>query len=327
MEPSHDGALSNALVSVIMPVYNREAWVARSVESVLAQTHRHVELLAVDDGSTDGTLGVLESFGTRIRLFKQSHAGAEAARNLGLERARGSLIAFIDSDDVWHADRLSRQLPLFDRPEVGLVFGNAALIDYAAAPPRRLARTFFDNVRPSRGRVLEAFARGCFVPCSSVLTRRRCFEETGGFMPGRCAADYLKWVEIAARYELEYVADPVYDYALHAGGLSHDLLEALEDRAETFADALAREVDDRTARVLRGILFNVNLSLRIARLRRGLKRRKASESTRLAQRVSTAEMLSWSLRFACERIMTRARRLILDTSTLIRERRARRDQT
>ncbi|MDT7688950.1 MAG: hypothetical protein QOE46_1709 [Acidobacteriota bacterium] len=321
MEPPHDGALSDALVSVIMPVYNREGWVARAVESVLAQTHPRVELLVVDDGSTDGTMRVLEGFASSVRVLKQSHAGADAARNLALEHARGRFIAFIDSDDVWYRDRLSRQLPRFDRPEVGLVFGNAALIDYDRTPPRRLARTFFDNVRPSRGRVLEEFARGCFVPCSSVLARRRCFDETGGFMAGRVSADYLKWVEIAARFEFEYVAEPVYDYAIHSGGTSHDLLETLEDRAETFADALARDVDNRTARVLRMILFNVRLSLRVARLRRGLRPSvAASKSPRLAQhRVSRAEMLRWSLRFACERIRTRGRWLILNTAALVRD--------
>jgi glycosyltransferase involved in cell wall biosynthesis len=325
MEAPHDSALSGPLVSVIMPVYNRAGWVARAVESVLTQTHRRVELLAVDDGSTDGTPRVLEGFGPRVRVLRQTHAGTEAARNLGLRHACGPFVAFIDSDDVWHADRLSLQLPLFDRAEVGLVFGNAALLDYRRRPPRRLRRTFFDNVRPSRGRALEAFARGCFVPCSSVLARRRCFDETGGFVPGRGAADYLKWVEISARYELDYVPAPVFDYAIHAGGLSHDLLVALEDRAEAFADALARSCDAELSRVLRKILFNVRLSLRVARLRRGLRGRKAATpQTRHAHGASPAETLSWSLRFASDRLRTRGRWLIVNSAGLLRDPHARR---
>src|SRR3712207_6130801 len=148
MESPHNGSLSGPLVSVVLPVYNRAGWVARAVESVLAQTHTNFELLVVDDGSTDGTRRVLEGFGPRISLLEQAHAGAEAARNLGLAHARGEFVAFIDSDDVWYPDRLSRQLPLFGRAEVGLVFGNAALVDYCRTPRVRLRRTFFDRVRP-----------------------------------------------------------------------------------------------------------------------------------------------------------------------------------
>jgi glycosyltransferase involved in cell wall biosynthesis len=308
MESTHDDALSRPLVSVVLPVYNRAGWVARAIDSVLAQTYRRLELLVIDDGSTDGTLQVLESYGSRITVLRQSHAGAETARNLGLEHARGEFIAFIDSDDVWYAERLSSQLPLFDRAEVGLVFGNAALVDYRQKPPRHLKRTFFDGVRPSRGRVTADFARGCFVPCSSVLARRRCFAETGRFTVEHRAADYLKWLEISAVYELDYVPEPIFEYAIHPGGISHNLLEALADCIESFRDMLARNRDAEMDRVLRRILFNLRLSLRIARLRRGLSgRTDATVPTRFAPRVSPGERLSWTLKFACNQLMTRGR--------------------
>lgn len=324
MESPHDGALTVPLVSVILPVYNRAGWVARAVESVLAQTCRRFELLVVDDGSTDGTRRVLESFGSRVTILGQTHAGAEAARNLGLARARGEFVAFIDSDDVWYADRLSRQLPLFDRAEVGLVFGDAALMDYRQSPPRRLRRTFFDGVRPSRGRVTRDLARGCFVPFSSVLARRRCFAETGGFTPGHKAADYLKWVEMSARWEFDYVPGPVFEYAIHPGGISHDLLDTLEDAVETFRDALARNTDEGMDRVLRRIVFNLRLSLRIARLRRGFKsRRPATARDHFADGVSTREALSWSLKFARDKLGARGRRLLLWSASALPNRRAR----
>src|SRR5919205_350945 len=243
MESPHHGPLSGPLVSVILPVYNRGGWVARAVESVLRQTHEPLELLAVDDGSTDDTRRVLQSFGGRVSVLEQRHAGAEAARNLGLSRARGEFVAFIDSDDVWREERLSRQLPLFERPEVGVVFGNASLVDYTVTPPLRLKRTFFDDVRPSRGRVTDELARGCFVPFSSVIVRRELLAESGGFAPGHVAADYLKWVELSAACEFDYVGEPVYEYAVHAGGISHDLVETLEDRAEAFGEMLARNTN------------------------------------------------------------------------------------
>jgi glycosyltransferase involved in cell wall biosynthesis len=313
--------LSGPLVSVILPVYNRAGWVARAVESVLSQTYRHIELLVIDDGSTDDTRRVLESFSPRVTILKQAHAGAETARNLGLERARGEFVAFIDSDDIWYADRLSSQLPLFRREEVGLVFGNAVLTDYRQTPPRRLSQTIFDAVRPARGRVTEELTRGCFVPFSSVLARRRCFEEAGGFRPGRVAADYLKWVEMSARCEFDYVPGPVFEYAIHPGGISHALLETLEDRIETFRDALARNTDEEMSRVLRRIIFNLRLSLRVARLRRGFKSRRAETAD--APAVSTAEALSWSLKFACDQLKTRGRWWVLRSAAALSRRRAR----
>jgi glycosyltransferase involved in cell wall biosynthesis len=313
MESPQYGSLSGPLVSVVLPVYNRAGWVARAVESVLAQMYTNFELLVVDDGSTDDTRLVLEGFGSQIRLLEQSHTGAEAARNFGLAHARGEFVAFIDSDDVWYPDRLSRQLPLFRRAEVGLVFGNAALVDYRRTPPVRLKRTFFDRVRPSRGRVTEDLARGCFVPFSSVLVRRELLAGAGGFTPGRVAADYLKWVELSVAWEFDYVEAPVFEYAIHPGGISHNLIETLEDRIEAFRELLSRNTNDKLERVLRRILFNLGLSLRLARVRRGLMARPASAHVPAA---TAGERLSWSLKFAHEQLLTRGRWWFLQTTSL-----------
>ena len=316
MESPHHGSLDGPLVSVILPVYNRAGWVARAVESVLTQTHRHLELLAVDDGSTDGTRRVLEGFGSRIRVLEQSHAGAEAARNLGLAHALGEFVAFIDSDDVWYADRLSRQLPLFSREVVGVVFGNAALVDYRQTPPLRLKRTFFDNVRPSRGRVTEEFARGCFVPFSSVVVRREVLAGAGGFTPGYVAADYLKWVELSVAWEFDYVEVPVFEYAIHPGGISHNLLETLEDRVKAFTEMLARNEKRELDGVLRQIVFNLSMSLRLARVRRGLKSRPAATAP-LVPATTAGERLSWSLKYARNQLLTRGRWWVLRTASVL----------
>ena len=324
MDTSHDGALTGPLVSVILPVYNRGGWVGRAVESVLSQTHRPLELLVVDDGSTDETRSVLEGFGPRVTILEQPHAGAEAARNLGLERARGEFVAFIDSDDVWYPDRLSAQLPLFRRPEVGLVFGDAALVDYRRTPPRRLERTFFDGVRPSRGRVLGELARGCFIPFSSVLARRECLAAGGGFTPGRVAADYLKWVELAARYEFDYVSRPVYEYAIHPGGISHGLVETLEDRVEAFRDLLGRNTDEQMSAVIRRILFNLSLSLCVARMRGGWGRRRDTTARPPSAHVATVgERVSWTLKFVRDRLLTRGCWWALRTAAALSGRRPR----
>src|SRR5918996_2260783 len=114
---SHGHPVPDPLVSVILAVHNREGSVARAIASVLEQTYRHLELIVVDDGSTDGTRAVVESFGGSLTLVTQAHAGVYPARNRGLRHARGDLVAFIDSDDAWLPDKLEAQVPLMRRRE------------------------------------------------------------------------------------------------------------------------------------------------------------------------------------------------------------------
>ena len=124
----------NPIVSVILPVYNREAFVARAIESVMGQTYPHWELLVVDDGSQDGTRAIVESYGSRLKIISTNRKGAYGARNAGLAQARGDFVAFIDSDDCWLPAHLDVQLPLFT-PGVGLVFGNARFWDARGSRP------------------------------------------------------------------------------------------------------------------------------------------------------------------------------------------------
>jgi glycosyltransferase involved in cell wall biosynthesis len=253
------------LVSVVLPTHNRARWVGRAIASVLGQTHRAVELLVVDDGSDDETAEVVSRFGDRIRLLSQPRAGAYAARNLALHHATGDFVAFIDSDDAWHPTRLEAQLPLMARPEVGLVFGDAVL----APPRRRRPRTCFEITPPRRGRVLDHFAWGNFVPTSTVLVRRSCLEEVGGFPTAHdLSGDYLTWFRIAQRYELDYVSRPVADYTVHAGGVSSDLGRSLQARIELFGRELSHADDAAARSVLTRLVFNLGLHIGLAAARR-----------------------------------------------------------
>jgi glycosyltransferase involved in cell wall biosynthesis len=96
-------------VSIIIPTYNRWPMLGAAVESVLAQSYRDFELIVVDDGSTDGTATELVQFGSKLRYFQQDRSGVSAARNLGVLKSRGRLIAFLDSDDLWRPDKLKIQ--------------------------------------------------------------------------------------------------------------------------------------------------------------------------------------------------------------------------
>src|SRR4030088_81439 len=111
---------SAPLVSVVMPAYNVAWCIGRAVDSVLAQDFRPCELIVVNDGSTDGTGALLESYGAAITVINQENRGMSAARNAGIRRARGTYVAFLDADDWWLAGKLSRQVELMrGRPEIG----------------------------------------------------------------------------------------------------------------------------------------------------------------------------------------------------------------
>ncbi|HEX6644677.1 MAG TPA: glycosyltransferase family A protein [Gemmatimonadales bacterium] len=113
------------LVSCIVPVCNGARFLAESIESVLAQPHRPLEIIVVDDGSTDGTPDVIASFGGRVRGIRQENAGPSAARNRGVAEAEGAWIAFQDADDLWEPFKLELQLASFARnPALGLSVGH-----------------------------------------------------------------------------------------------------------------------------------------------------------------------------------------------------------
>jgi glycosyltransferase involved in cell wall biosynthesis len=301
------------LVSVILPVYNRVRWVARAISSVLHQTYPAIELIVVDDGSDDGTRHVLHQFASRITHLSQDHAGAYAARNLALSRARGELIAFIDSDDLWSPDRLSRQVPLLERPAVGLVFGDAVHVVGGPGATTRTRRTCFGVTPPARGRVAAHFAWGNFVPTSTVLVRRRCFEECGAFTTSAAvSADYLKWFQIALHHDFEYDPHVLAQYTVHADGISHDVGRSLRARLQLFSDELARTNDSATREVLRRLLFNVSLHLAWAALRG--KVTTPAETRRLVWRTASAaggmDAPAWTTAFAVRHLRMRGRRFV-----------------
>lgn len=298
-------------VSVILPVYNRQDSVARAIDSVLAQTGCSVEIIVVDDGSTDGTRQVLKEFGSRITLLDQPHAGAYVARNHALRHARGELVAFIDSDDAWLPGRLAAQLPLMLQPEVGLVFGDVVHLLPGRTAERR-QHTSFQIAPPHRGRAAARFAWCNFIPTSTVLVRRRCLEEAGGFSEAEVrSSDYLMWFRIALRHELDYVDGVVAEYTLSADGISRDLGRSIEARIRLFSDELARTSDPAARSVLKRLLFNLSCSLALAAVRN----RAGNVSHPLRRAWSTAAAAAslaaapWTASFAMNQIRVRTRRL------------------
>jgi len=114
------------LISVIVPVYNRERYVAEAIDSILAQDYRPLEIIVVDDGSTDRTPEIVQSYGDKLIYLCQENQGVSAARNSGVDYAHGEFLAFLDSDDTWVANKLSMQMSILeDSPDLDIVYGHS----------------------------------------------------------------------------------------------------------------------------------------------------------------------------------------------------------
>ena len=176
------------LVSVVVPVFNAERFLAEAIESVIAQTWPHWELLLADDGSTDGSPGIARSYEKtgKVRCLEhpgRANRGESATRNLGLRAGRGELFAFLDADDVWLPEKLERQVPLLlARPEAGWLYGNTEywFEDGRSFSPA-LGLPAGSLVGPPH--LLTRFLRReAAVPCTcGLLVRRETAERSGGF--------------------------------------------------------------------------------------------------------------------------------------------------
>jgi glycosyltransferase involved in cell wall biosynthesis len=169
----------NPRVSVIIPAYNAAATLGEAITSVLAQTWRDFELIMVDDGSTDRTREMLRGFGAHIKIIEQPNRGAAAARNAGIAAARGTLIAFLDADDLWKPQLLERLVPTLEsKPKCVLAYADLEIID---SDGRSLNTSLIGGVTAHAPTLDEMLQRVWPIMPSAVLMRRDVLETIGGF--------------------------------------------------------------------------------------------------------------------------------------------------
>jgi len=193
-------------VSVIIPTYNRAAWVKEAAASVLAQTYQDYELLVVDDGSTDATLETLVSLGRQVKVLRSARRrGVSAARNQGAAAARGDWLAFLDSDDLWLPEKLARQVDyLKSHPNLAICQTEEIWIRNGARvnPPK--------THRKAAGDIFLASLKRCMVSPSAVMLHRRLFAALGGFDETLPAGeDYDLWLRTAWRQPVGLVLEPL----------------------------------------------------------------------------------------------------------------------
>lgn len=195
----------NTAVSVIIPTYNRYSLLRRSIESVLAQTDRDFELIIVDDGSTDETASVAETYKNSIRYLHQEQNGVSAARNRGIRHARGEWICFLDSDDLWHPRKLEIQRSIMEKdPAIQMSYTEEIWYRRGVRvnPGKRHAK--------HSGWIFEYCLPLCIISPSSVMIRKSLFREIPPFDETYpVCEDYDLWLRISRRYPVHLIREPL----------------------------------------------------------------------------------------------------------------------
>jgi glycosyltransferase involved in cell wall biosynthesis len=230
-------------ISAVIPVYNGAPYVAAAIDSALAQRDVEMEVVVVDDGSSDATPAVLATFGDRIRIIRQENRGLPAARNAGIAAARGELVAFLDADDTWEPDKSRKQLAfLAARPRCGMVFCDVYEID---ASGRRGGVFLGDAARNlPTARCLERLLLGNFVLVPGVVVRRAVFDQVGGFDETLGSVeDYDMWLRIAAAHEIGVIPEALASYRVWPGQMSKHRDRMLDSEVRVLEAALGRHPD------------------------------------------------------------------------------------
>ena len=228
----------NPLVSVIVPAYNAAPWIQGSVRSVLAQTHEHIEVIVVNDGSTDDTLArVLAIDDRRLRVVDQANAGVSAARNMGLAIAKGDHICFMDADDAMLPENIAMKLRALEEHGVDWVYGDLIICDADLVPTGATQTGTDDDVIRT---VLLGAKTAVPTPCSNVLARRHCFDQ-GVRLDEHLsnAADQDLALSLAGRFSHHHLPKALNLYRVVPGSMSKSIPLFERDHLRLFRKARA----------------------------------------------------------------------------------------
>ena len=203
--------MNKPLVSVIIPTYNR-AWIlSTAIDSVLCQDYPNIELIVIDDGSTDNTKNLLKNYKNKIIVLYQKNAGVSAARNLGIKKSYGEFIAFLDSDDSWDKRKISCQMEFFEANPKTLICQTEEIWirNHKRVNPK------IKHKKPC-GMIFEQLLNLCLISPSAVMMRRKLFDLKGYFNEDlKVCEDYDLWLRIAATIPVSLIDKP---YTIKNGG-------------------------------------------------------------------------------------------------------------
>lgn len=226
------------LISIIMPTYNREVFLPVAIESVIAQSYKELELIIVDDGSTDNSRELINAYAekdSRIKYLYQENQRQSVARNYALSIAKGEFICFLDSDNYWPLDKLEKSIKAFEQyPAADIIYGDCVTIDEDGNELHR------HNMRRYSGWIAALLLKDNFVSMNTTMTRRKCFDELGG-MSGkrRVADDYDLWLKFSTRFCFQYIPEFLAYYRVMENQISSNKKLRFETNEKIILDFLA----------------------------------------------------------------------------------------
>lgn len=216
------------LVSVLMPAYNLASFLPAAIESVLAQTYPHIELVIVNDGSTDNTLAICQSYATidsRIAIFSQQNRGLPAARNVGIKKSKGAYICLLDADDCMDKYKVEKQLLVLQQnPDIDIVYTAISLIDEKG---KFLGEIHDQDYSPENLKI-QMFFRNVMPNPITVMARRYCFDENLFNENFRRGEDYELMMRLIHLYRFKYLDIPLTLYRRHSKNMSNELVAQRE---------------------------------------------------------------------------------------------------
>jgi glycosyltransferase involved in cell wall biosynthesis len=255
--------MSQPTVSVIIPAYNVESFIRPTIESVLSQTHPSLDVIVVDDGSTDRTPDAVRPFLDRVRYVRQENAGPSRARNRGLEESRGRYVAFLDADDLWVPEKLEIQTGFMEKhPDVGFCFSDVVLFgdhgdepetffDRKAVLPKLPVETVEGEGRVITRRIHQDLLYENFIVTSTVMIRKAMISGNNGFEDGAVfdealfnGQDYDLWFRLACRFNAGYLPKALVRKRKHPDNISSRRESVLINRIQ-FREKVYRTADQR----------------------------------------------------------------------------------
>lgn len=287
----------SVLVSVVIPAYRCAQYIAQGIESVLNQSFTNHEILVVNDGSPDTAEleSVLAPYAGRIRYFKQATRGPSGARNTGIRNAFGKYVAFLDGDDYWTPDHLSKTIGILERdPALGLVYCDCILIKN----DKPYSRVFYKQNQPSTVTFETLLLQSSTISTSSVVVLREAILAAGGFDETlhRCE-DFDMWLRLAfSGRRISYHPDAEVYHRVHDVSLSADGLAMIRDRVRVYektATLLGPLAEQR--HIIRRMITKSQSDGYVEQLKEALDRGDYSEAREAAHRALSVES-TWKIR-------------------------------
>ena len=200
------------LVSIITPSFNQARYVEQTIQSVLSQDHPHIEYLIVDGGSSDGTMGILKKYEAKLKWVSESDGGQTDAINKGFARAKGDILAWINSDDTYEPGAVSAAVKYLQRhPKVAMVYGDCNYIDESGKVTGK-----FSSAQTNYGLLRRGYTH---IPQQTMFLRAELWKQVGPLDPSfYFAMDYDLWTRLAARAPIKYIPQTWANFRLHTSG-------------------------------------------------------------------------------------------------------------